>query len=76
MNGPTSYWNNRSDRYQYPDSGVLRNIPGIQNARELEAFGQLMTSARLEECVQAIRTMLIGLGMWRGHSSHAVPGRL
>ena len=65
MSGPASYWDSRSDRYQYPASGVLKNIPGIQNARELEAYEQLMTGARVEECVQAIRAMPVDLAMWQ-----------
>jgi cell filamentation protein len=65
MSGPASYWDSRSDCYQYPGSGVLKNIPGIRNARELEAYEQLMTGARVEECVQAIRAMPVDLAMWQ-----------
>jgi len=60
-----SYWNNESDPYQYPGTGVLRNIPGIKDGRNLETFEQRATSLRLEEAVQAVSGLPLNFALWQ-----------
>jgi len=38
-----------SDAYPYPGTDVLRNIPGIRNAKDLIAFEALNSGARMYE---------------------------
>lgn len=66
MTGSKSpYWNDRSDSYQYPNSTVLKNIPGITSEAELEAFELNATIARMPETVEHIKSGPINLKLWQ-----------
>ncbi len=60
-----SYWNERSDPYQYPDSTVLKNIPDIRDAAALELFEKRVTALRLDEVLEAIAHSPIALESWQ-----------
>jgi cell filamentation protein len=59
------YWNDRSDSYQYPNSTVLKNIPGITNGTELEALELNATIARMPEVIEHIKNKSINLKLWQ-----------
>jgi len=61
----TSYWNTKSDPYQYPNSSVLKNLPGIRKACVLEAFEQRATALRLDDMMKAIAGVPVNLAMWQ-----------
>ncbi len=65
MTNQESYWNNQSDVYQYPDSTVLQNIPGIKNEDELSAFEKLAVAERLEEAHQFSVNKIINFDLWK-----------
>ncbi len=59
------YWNDRSDSYQYPNSTVLKNITGITDGTELEAFEFNATIARMPEALDFIRDKPTNLKNWQ-----------
>jgi cell filamentation protein len=66
MTGSKSpYWNDRSDSYQYPNSTVLKNIPGITDGAELEALELNATIARMPEAIEHIKNKPINLKLWQ-----------
>ncbi len=52
---PADRYQAEADPYCYPDSGVLRNIPGLTSAEALEQFETAMTFARADEPLPAGR---------------------
>lgn len=65
ISSKNAYWNDRSDVYQYSQSTVLKNIPGIENGAELEAFELNVTTARMPEALAYIRNQPVGLKLWQ-----------
>ncbi|QPJ64357.1 MAG: cell filamentation protein Fic [Candidatus Nitrohelix vancouverensis] len=60
-----SYWNDGSDIYQYPNSTILKNIPGVTDAAELEALELNATVVRLPEAMSAMQDKPITLKLWQ-----------
>lgn len=60
-----SYWNNASDPYRDPESGVLKNIPGIRDASALDSFEQRATSLRLDEALQSVSLLPVNFALWK-----------
>jgi cell filamentation protein len=60
-----SYWNDNSDVYQYQNSTVLKNIPGIKDEVELAAFEKLAVAKRLEDVYLFVEHELINLILWQ-----------
>ncbi|MBN4080006.1 Fic family protein, partial [bacterium AH-315-C08] len=59
------YWNDNSDAYQYPNSTVLKNIPGVTDGMELEALELNATVARMPEALAHIQDKPINLILWQ-----------
>lgn len=60
-----SYFSDSADPYQYPDSSVLSNIPGIKDADTLEKFEQRMSTIRADEVAAHIISQPVNLAMWQ-----------
>lgn len=61
----TSYWHNQSDPYQYKNSKILKNIPGIRDLAVFEAFEQRATTLRFEEAIAVLTEAQINLTLWK-----------
>jgi len=59
------YWNDHSDAYQYPNSTVLKNAPGVTDGSDLEALELNATVARMPEVLAYIRGKPINLKLWQ-----------
>jgi len=59
------YWNSHSDAYQYPNSTVLRNIPGVTDGAELEALELNASTARMPEALVYIQSRPVDLALWQ-----------
>jgi cell filamentation protein len=59
------YWNDNSDTYQYANSTVLKNIPGITDGIKLETLELNATVARLPEVLAHIQNRPISLTLWQ-----------
>lgn len=59
------YWNEHSDPYQYANSTILKNIPGILDPAALEQFEKRVTTLRLDEVLEAIAHDPISLESWQ-----------
>ena len=60
-----SYWDNKSDTYQFPGSPVLKNLAEIREQALLDAFEQRATALRLDEVMQAIGDDPVNLALWK-----------
>jgi len=60
-----NYWHDRSDDYQYPNSTVLKNIPGIKDEVGLAAFEKLAVAKRIEEIYLFAEHEPINLHLWQ-----------
>ena len=58
------YWNDHSDIYQYPNSTVLKNIPGVSDGAELEALELNATVARMPEVLAHMEDKPVDLKLW------------
>lgn len=61
----STYWNNNSDPYQYKNSEVLKNLPGIRDAQALEIFEQHANTLRLDEILVTINSLELDLALWQ-----------